>query len=44
MAEGMPGVVPVRDSKDPSGPGLIFRDRAFAVFVSAIRQDGFTRP
>lgn len=30
------GVVPVRDSKNPHGPALIFQPPAFAAFIAAI--------
>ncbi|WP_107094763.1 DUF397 domain-containing protein [Streptomyces sp. XY431] len=32
-----PDVVPVRDSKDPSGPVLLFPSAAWSSFVSALR-------
>ncbi|MFF7590743.1 DUF397 domain-containing protein [Kitasatospora purpeofusca] len=32
-----PGVVPVRDSKDPSGPVLLFPSAAWGSFLSALR-------
>jgi len=39
--EAAPGfvtdVVPVRDSKDPQGPALLFTAVAFACFVSAVK-------
>ncbi|WP_282202339.1 DUF397 domain-containing protein [Kitasatospora fiedleri] len=31
------GIVPVRDSKDPHGPALLFATDAFAAFVTAIK-------
>ncbi|MBB5936198.1 DUF397 domain-containing protein [Streptomyces zagrosensis] len=31
------GTVPVRDSKDPSGPALAFEPEAWAAFVSAVK-------
>jgi hypothetical protein len=37
----IPGVVPVRDSKDPSGPALLFPAEAFAAFVDAVKADEF---
>ncbi|MFE4518764.1 DUF397 domain-containing protein [Kitasatospora sp. NPDC056783] len=38
MALGsLPGVVPVRDSKDPSGPALVFPAAAWGSFISAVR-------
>ncbi|WLS44513.1 DUF397 domain-containing protein [Micromonospora profundi] len=33
VADNLPGLVAVRDSKDPAGPALIFPVRAWAVFV-----------
>ena len=33
----IPGAVPVRDSKDPQGPALLFTAVAFACFVSAVK-------
>lgn len=35
------GIVPVRDSKDPAGPALLFPADAFASFVSAVRAGEF---
>jgi hypothetical protein len=35
------GVVPVRDSKDPSGPALTFTADAWAAFVSGVRKGDF---
>ncbi|WP_377270936.1 DUF397 domain-containing protein [Peterkaempfera sp. SMS 1(5)a] len=37
MAPGFPGVVPVRDSKDPHGPALVFPVAAWAAFVAAVK-------
>ncbi|MGW0330448.1 DUF397 domain-containing protein [Streptomyces sp. NPDC003011] len=36
VADGFPAVVPVRDSKNPSGPKLMFRPHAWAAFVEAV--------
>lgn len=33
------GVVPVRDSKNPTGPALDLRAGAFASFVAAVKRD-----
>ncbi len=41
VAPGLPGVVPVRDSKDPAGPALVFPADAFAAFVSSVRVGEF---
>jgi len=35
------GAVPVRDSKDPEGPVLVFGVDAFASFVSAVKAGQF---
>ncbi|KUL53769.1 toxin-antitoxin system, toxin component [Streptomyces violaceusniger] len=35
------GVVPVRDSKDPHGPALMFEPTAWSSFVSAVRRGEF---
>lgn len=34
VATNLPGIVAVRDSKDPAGPTLRFRPAAFAAFIS----------
>ncbi|MGW7687649.1 DUF397 domain-containing protein [Streptomyces asiaticus] len=36
------GVVPVRDSKDPHGPALMFEPTAWSSFVSAVRRGEFS--
>ncbi|MFJ7996760.1 DUF397 domain-containing protein [Streptomyces sp. NPDC096310] len=36
VADGFPGVVPVRDSKAPDGPALVFPLTAFGSFVAAL--------
>ncbi|MFG2919498.1 DUF397 domain-containing protein [Kitasatospora sp. NPDC048298] len=36
VADGCPGVMPVRDSKDPKGPALVFPIKAWASFVVAV--------
>jgi uncharacterized protein DUF397 len=41
VAEDMPGVVPVRDSKDPNGPALVFPAEAWADFLGAVKSDHF---
>ncbi|TLS40496.1 DUF397 domain-containing protein [Streptomyces montanus] len=35
VADGVPGIVPVRDSKVPDGPVLMFAAGAWAAFVGA---------
>jgi hypothetical protein len=37
IAEGFPGLVPVRDSKDPKGPSLIFTAAAWSSFTTALK-------
>ncbi|MGW3072964.1 DUF397 domain-containing protein [Kitasatospora sp. NPDC001132] len=37
VAPGFPGLVPVRDSKDPQGPALVFPAAAWEAFVEAVR-------
>jgi hypothetical protein len=36
------GLVPVRDSKDPDGPALIFPAGGWSAFVSAVKRGQFT--
>ncbi|WP_167501512.1 DUF397 domain-containing protein [Streptomyces malaysiensis] len=31
-------LIPVRDSKDPDGPAILFRPAAWSSFVSAVRE------
>ncbi|MFJ7944480.1 DUF397 domain-containing protein [Streptomyces sp. NPDC096354] len=38
VADGHPGVVPVRDSKDPDGPTLVFRTAAWSSFVADLKR------
>lgn len=37
VADGFSRVVPVRDSKEPSGPVLIFEQAAWSSFVASVR-------
>ncbi|MFB7122336.1 DUF397 domain-containing protein [Kitasatospora sp. NPDC056273] len=41
VAPGFPGLVPVRDSKDPQGPALVFPASAWEAFVAAVREGDF---
>ncbi|WKX71910.1 DUF397 domain-containing protein [Streptomyces sp. XD-27] len=41
VADGHPGVMPVRDSKDPDGPALVFTSAAWSSFVTAIKRGEF---
>ncbi|MEU5421211.1 DUF397 domain-containing protein [Streptomyces sp. NPDC020799] len=42
VADGLPLVVPIRDSKNPSGPALLVPHRAWASFVTAVSADTLT--
>jgi hypothetical protein len=37
VADGFDSAVPVRDSKDPDGPTLIFPSDAFTAFVNKVK-------
>lgn len=37
VADGLPGAVPVRDSKDPDGPHLTFGSDAWSAFIAGVR-------
>jgi uncharacterized protein DUF397 len=39
VADGCPGTVPVRDSKNATGPALIIRPGAWKAFVDGLRED-----
>ncbi len=41
IAPGVPGLVPVRDSKDPQGPVLLFPSDSWRSFVRAAQADEF---
>ncbi|MET8350092.1 MULTISPECIES: DUF397 domain-containing protein [unclassified Micromonospora] len=38
VADNLPGVVGVRDSKDPTGPVLVFAPSAWRAFVAVARR------
>ncbi|MFI6682184.1 DUF397 domain-containing protein [Streptomyces sp. NPDC050485] len=40
VADGVPGIVPVRDSKNPTGPALIIKGEAWVGFVSGVKRGG----
>ncbi|MCC3653129.1 DUF397 domain-containing protein [Streptomyces sp. S07_1.15] len=44
VADAVPGLVPVRDSKVPHGPALVFPAGAWSAFVGAVREGGFNGP
>ncbi|MGW4721584.1 DUF397 domain-containing protein [Streptomyces sp. NPDC004291] len=37
VADGFPGAVPVRDSKNPAGPALVMGAGAWQAFVEGLR-------
>lgn len=41
VSEDFPGVVPVRDSKNPDGPALVVSADGWAEFVSAVKRRKF---
>ena len=41
VLDGYPSGVPVRDSKDPHGPALIFPKAEWASFIAAIKNEEF---
>lgn len=40
FADNTPGIVPVRDSKNPTGPALLLAPSAWAAFIGGIRRTG----
>ncbi|MFI1097393.1 DUF397 domain-containing protein [Streptomyces sp. NPDC020917] len=38
VVDDYPAGVPVRDSKDPEGPALVFPRAAWAAFISAVKR------
>ncbi|WP_422734899.1 DUF397 domain-containing protein [Micromonospora sp. WMMD558] len=40
VADNLPGVVAVRDSKDPAGPALTFASSAWRAFVAQVAERG----
>ncbi|OON72511.1 DUF397 domain-containing protein [Streptomyces tsukubensis] len=43
VAHGITGVMPVRDSKNPAGPAIVFDDTAWNGFVNGLKTDTATR-
>ncbi|MFI7098796.1 DUF397 domain-containing protein [Streptomyces sp. NPDC050161] len=41
VSDNHPGIVPVRDSKNPTGPALVFPATDWSAFVTAVKVDGF---
>ncbi|WP_447196960.1 DUF397 domain-containing protein [Streptomyces hebeiensis] len=42
VSDGYPSGIPVRDSKVPHGPALVFRATDWAAFVGAVRVGGLS--
>lgn len=42
VAPGFPGLVPVRDSKNPHEPALLFPATAFAAFITGVKTGQLT--
>lgn len=38
VADGHPNAIPVRDSKNPTGPMLVFRAAAWSAFVADLKR------
>jgi hypothetical protein len=43
VAGNLPGVVAVRDSKDPAGPAVLFSPAAWRAFTAGIKAGGPSR-
>ncbi len=41
VARNLPGVVAVRDSKDPAGPSLLVTTGEWRAFLDGVRRGGF---
>ncbi|WUH90040.1 DUF397 domain-containing protein [Streptomyces sp. NBC_00433] len=41
VADGVAGFTPVRDSKDPQGPALVFHASAWAEFLADVKAGRF---
>lgn len=37
VADNLPGVIAIRDSKDPEGPALVIHPAAFRAFTSTVK-------
>ena len=42
VARNLPGVVAVRDSKNPEGPALVFTPQEWRAFLDGVRADEFS--
>ncbi|MEU7642390.1 DUF397 domain-containing protein [Streptomyces sp. NPDC039016] len=41
VSNSLPGLIPVRDSKDPHGPALVFPAGGWSAFVDAVKDGRF---
>jgi Domain of unknown function (DUF397) len=41
VADNLPGVIAVRDSKSPTGPALVFTQAEWAAFVGGVKDGEF---
>ncbi|MFD8918630.1 DUF397 domain-containing protein [Streptomyces sp. NPDC059569] len=39
ISDGHPAAVPVRDSKNPHGPAILFPTHHWSTFITALKQD-----
>ena len=42
VARNLPGLVAVRDSKNPEGPALVFTPQEWRAFLDGVRADEFS--
>ncbi|GAA2459041.1 DUF397 domain-containing protein [Streptomyces mauvecolor] len=42
FSDSCPGCIPVRDSKNPTGPAVVFGTGAWTSFVEAVKTDGLS--
>ena len=42
VARNLPGLVAVRDSKNPEGPALVFTPQEWRLFLDCVRADEFS--
>ncbi|MER8157102.1 DUF397 domain-containing protein [Streptomyces sp. NPDC094472] len=40
VADNLAGIVPVRDSKNPDGPTLIFPNGSWSAFIASLKKAG----
>ena len=43
VADNLPGVVGLRDSKDPAGPALAFQPSSWTAFIRAVKNETLSR-